>query len=206
MPVNKRVVITGMGVISSIGIGKDEFWRNLISGKSGISEVERFDTSKFPVHKAGEIKDFNPGKFMPMSKAESIGRGSQFAIAAAKLAIEDGMLNAKGADISSTGIIIGTTMGEAPSIEMIDRFWTSDGEDGVYSSNVLNFPVNNLSDNVASFFKCDSHLIYPCFYLIYSRNKILIGILCLYSSIGKKCCSRHKSTSFNWNRQCATDV
>ena len=55
MPANRRVVITGIGIVSSIGTGKDEFWKNLILGKSGISEVERFDTSAFPSHRAGEI-------------------------------------------------------------------------------------------------------------------------------------------------------
>lgn len=157
MPANKRVVITGMGVVSSIGVGKEEFWRNLISGRSGISEVERFDTSKFPVHKAGEIKDFIPEKFMPRSRSGSIGRGSQLAIAATKLALEDSLLDVKNTDLSGAGIIIGTTMGEAPSIEMIDRYWVEKSEEDVYASNVIKFPVNNLSDNTASFFGIRSY-------------------------------------------------
>ena len=58
MHVSDRVVITGIGMVTSIGTGKDEFWKNLISGKSGISEVERFNTSEFTLKRAGEIKNF----------------------------------------------------------------------------------------------------------------------------------------------------
>jgi 3-oxoacyl-[acyl-carrier-protein] synthase II len=145
-------VITGMGIVSSIGIGKDDFWKNLIAGKSGINEVERFDTSSFPTHKAGEIKNFHAEDFIQKTVTKRIGRGSQLAITATKLALEDGSVDLKASGTGELGIIIGTTMGEAPSIEMIDRFWTKNGEDDVYPSNVKNFPVNNLSDNVASFF------------------------------------------------------
>jgi 3-oxoacyl-[acyl-carrier-protein] synthase II len=151
------VVVTGIGVISSIGIGRDDFWRSLISGSSGISEVERFDTSKFTMHRAGEVKNFEPSDFMPESLSRSIGRGSQLAIAAAELALEDGALNLKNFAADEIGIVIGTTMGEAPSIELIDRFWVEKGEDDVYASNVVRFPVNNLSDNVASFFRFTGH-------------------------------------------------
>ena len=141
-----------MGVISSIGIGKDEFWKNLIAGKSGISEVDRFDTSTFPTHRAGQVKNFIVEEHIPRTVSRRIGRGSQLAIAATKLALEDAMLDIK-KDVDGLGIIIGTTMGEAPSIEMIDKFWTRTGEDDVFLSNVRNFPVNKLSDNVASFFR-----------------------------------------------------
>ena len=152
MPANKRVVITGMGVVSSIGIGKDEFWKNLSAGRSGISEVSRFDTSEFPIHCAGEVKNFNADDFMPKTIGKRVGRGSQLSIAATRLALEDGMIDLKKDGAEGLGIIIGTTMGEAPSIEMIDKFWTKKGEDDVYPANVRNFPVNNLSDNVASVF------------------------------------------------------
>ena len=125
MPANKRVVITGMGVVSSIGIGKDEFWKNLSAGRSGISEVSRFDTSEFPIHCAGEVKNFNADDFMPKTIGKRVGRGSQLSIAATRLALEDGMIDLKKDGAEGLGIIIGTTMGEAPSIEMIDKFWTN---------------------------------------------------------------------------------
>ena len=157
MPANKRVVISGIGMITSIGIGKDEFWKNLILGKSGIREIERFDTSKFGIKRAGEIKNFNAEDFMPKKIAKKIGRGSQLVIAATKLALDDSRLSLAPNLKKNLGIVIGTTMGESPSIELIDRFWSEKGEDNVYKSNVLNFPVNNLSDNVGYFFGFNSN-------------------------------------------------
>jgi 3-oxoacyl-[acyl-carrier-protein] synthase II len=147
-----KVVVTGLGVVSAIGIGKEEFWKSAISGKSGIGEIERFDVSEFPVKRAGEIKDFAPGDFMPEDIANSIGRGSQFAIAATRLAAEDGNMDIPGDVAADMAVIIGTTMGEIPSLELIDKFWTRKGEDDIYASNVQKFPVNNLCDNVAFYF------------------------------------------------------
>ena len=59
----RRVVITGIGVVTSIGIGKDAFWKNALEGKSGISEVSSIDTGNYRCHRAGEVKDFNPADF-----------------------------------------------------------------------------------------------------------------------------------------------
>ena len=106
MPVNRRVVVTGMGVVSSIGIGKDDFWENLIAGRSGIREVERFDTSQFPSHRAGEVRGFRPADFLPKTYSKLIGLGSQFAIAAAQLALSDGGIEIKKISPDSIGIII----------------------------------------------------------------------------------------------------
>ena len=149
--------MTGIGVVSSIGIGKKDFWKNLIAGRSGINEVERFDTSLFPTHRAGEVKDFKPDDFLSKTFSKLVGRGSQLAIAATQLALEDGSLDIKKAGPDSIGIIIGTTMGESPSIEIADRYWLAKGEEDIYVSNVRNFPVNNLSDNVAHYFGLASY-------------------------------------------------
>jgi 3-oxoacyl-[acyl-carrier-protein] synthase II len=147
-----RVVVTGVGVVSSIGTSRDSFWSNLVAGRSGIGEVERFDTSRFPVHKAGEIKDFRAESYMPEALANSIGRASQLTIAASSLAIEDGGFKPGSIGREDTALMIGTTMGEIPSLEVMDRYWVTNGEDDVYSSGVIKYPVNNLSDNAARFF------------------------------------------------------
>jgi 3-oxoacyl-(acyl-carrier-protein) synthase len=83
----RRVVVTGLGIVSSVGIGKDEFWQSIINGKSGISEVASFDTSELRCHYAGEIKNFSPEQFIPKRKTKFLGRTSQLAIAATSLAI-----------------------------------------------------------------------------------------------------------------------
>ena len=148
----KRVVVTGIGTITSIGIGKDDFWKNLISGKSGISEIDTFDISKFSIRKGGEIKDFNPIRFITKKSIKSMGRGSQLVIAATKLALEDARLSVTKITPKKIGVLIGTTMGEAPTIEVIDRIWTEKGEDEVYATTVVKFPVNALTNNICHYF------------------------------------------------------
>ena len=128
----RRVVVTGLGVVSSIGIGKDEFWNNLIAGKSGISDVELFDTSSYPVHRGGEVKNFDPSKYIPKNRIKVIARTSQFAIAAAKLAFDDAGLDVLGHKNKKVATILGTTMGEAGMIEEIDKHWTNQGEEDIW--------------------------------------------------------------------------
>src|SRR3989338_9354824 len=89
---NRRVVVTGLGVISSLGIGWEEFWKNLMAGKSGISKITAFDTSQYDRHYGGEVKNFDAKKFISKHKLKTLGRASQMAIAAAKLALKDGKL------------------------------------------------------------------------------------------------------------------
>jgi len=151
----KRVVITGIGAISSIGIGKDEFWKNLIAGTSGISEVSTFDSSKFPTHMGGEVKNFEPLKFITRSHLKKMGRGSQLAIAAAKLSLEDARLNAAKVEPNKIAVFIGTTMGEIPALEVIDRVWVQKGEDEIYAATIAKFPVNALTNNVCSYLKIE---------------------------------------------------
>jgi len=146
----KRVVITGLGIISSIGIGKTEFWENLIAGKSGIDNISAFDTSRHSVHKGGEVKNFQPEKYIKKGKSKSIGRASQFAVVATKLSLEDANLDIK--KTKRIGAIIGTTMADAQSLEQIDKHWIKEGEDDVWASNIRKYPGYNLSDNISFYF------------------------------------------------------
>lgn len=146
---DRRVVITGLGVISSIGIGKDAFWEALIAGKSRISEITSFDTSKYDHHYGGEVKNFSPEDFIDEKKVKSIGRASQFAIAATKLALQDAGLDLLDIDPTRIGISIGTTMGESQIIEEIDKIWVENGEDDIMPSLIPQYPGNVISPNVA---------------------------------------------------------
>ena len=119
---NKRVVITGLGVISSIGIGWQEFWENLLKGKSGISPVTSFDTSNHFTHKGGEVKNFNPKQFVPEDKLNSMNRSAQMALAAADLAINDSNLTPETIRNYTIEVSFGTTLGDAQTIEEIDDF------------------------------------------------------------------------------------
>ncbi len=152
----RRVVVTGLGVVSSIGIGKDEFWKNLIAGKSGISEITTFDTSEYPVHKGAEVKNFDPTQFIPKNRIKDMARASQFAIAATKMAFGDTELNILGYKNKKIAIVLGTTMGEGGMIEEIDKHWTARGEEDVWGLTVSKYPGNTISDNVARFFEFKS--------------------------------------------------
>lgn len=152
MNMKRRVVVTGLGVVSSIGIGKDEFWKNLIAGKSGISEITAFDTSDYPVHKGGEVKNFDPAQFIPKNRLKGIARASQFAIAATKMAFDDAGLKASEVNKKKTGVLIGTTMADVQSLEQIDKYWVKNNEKEVWAINVKKYPANNLSNQIGFHF------------------------------------------------------
>lgn len=159
---DKSVVITGLGVVSSIGIGKEEFWKDLIAGKSGISDVTAFDISNHDIKKGGEVKNFDPSKFIPKSALKDIGRASQLAIAATKLALDDTNLDPLKLYKKRIACTIGTTMGEGGMIEEIDKHWTNSGEDDVWAITISKYPSNAISDNLARFFKiCGASLVVP---------------------------------------------
>jgi 3-oxoacyl-[acyl-carrier-protein] synthase II len=120
VPLNRRVVITGLGVISSIGIGKHKFWQSLLQGKSGISPVSSLDTRNHFTHNGGEVKQFMPEDFIPREKLKSFSRASQFALAAAKLAVEDAHFTQNDISRLRTGICIGVTSGSIQVIEDIN--------------------------------------------------------------------------------------
>lgn len=90
---SRRVVITGLGVVAPNGIGKETFWQNLVAGKSAIDYITAFDASPYPCQVAGEVRDFDPKAFMHVRRTKHRGRFSQFAVAAAKLALNDASIN-----------------------------------------------------------------------------------------------------------------
>ncbi len=108
---NHRVVVTGLGVVSAIGIGKDKFWQSLKAGKPGIKKISTFDVSSYPCHIAGEISDFEPLDFMPTQQARRIDRFAQLALSAARLSIQDARLKVSGENQCAIGIILGTSVG-----------------------------------------------------------------------------------------------
>src|ERR1700741_2828635 len=116
----ERVVVTGLGVVSSIGTGREVFWKRLMSGCSGIGVVTSFDTSDFPVHQGAEVTEFVPADSVLKLSSAKIGRASQFAIAAARLAIADASLSLSEDESHEIGVAIGTTSGEPRVIECFD--------------------------------------------------------------------------------------
>lgn len=107
----RRVVITGLGVVSAIGIGKDAYWDSLRIGRSGIKRITSFDTSSNACQIAGEIDNFDPIDFMPAQVARRIDRFAQLAVAAARLAVSDGQFRICNANSGELGVILGTSVG-----------------------------------------------------------------------------------------------
>jgi|Deesub1362B_J571_1020462.scaffolds.fasta_scaffold00010_104 3-oxoacyl-[acyl-carrier-protein] synthase II len=118
-----RVVVTGLGVVSSIGTGWQEFWSNLLNGKSGISDITSIDTSAHFTHKGGEIKDFNPQKFIPEALMKSYSRATILAVVAAKQAFLDAAIEIPFAQDIPVGICYGTTTGPIQVIEDINNIY-----------------------------------------------------------------------------------
>ncbi len=102
-----RVVVTGIGPITSIGIGKDDFWQGLVNGRSGINRISFFDASKYSSQIAGEINNFDPLKYIDKKDAKKMDRSAHFAVAASQLAIEDSGLDLEKEDRNRIGVIVG---------------------------------------------------------------------------------------------------
>ncbi|NYE58214.1 beta-ketoacyl-ACP synthase II [Carboxydothermus ferrireducens] len=113
----KRVVVTGLGLISPLGIGIKENWDNLMKGVSGVREVTSFDTTGFATRIAAEVRDFDPLKFIDKKEARRMDRFTQFAVAATKLAIEDAGLELSKINPERAGIFIGSGIGGIKTLE-----------------------------------------------------------------------------------------
>jgi len=107
----KRVVVTGLGAITPIGIGKQEFWQALLEGKSGVAKITRFDPTDYVTKIAGEVKNFDATQYIDKKEAKRMDRFTQFAIAAAKMASEDAGLDLAAEDLQRVGTVIGTGIG-----------------------------------------------------------------------------------------------
>ncbi|MBI5701246.1 beta-ketoacyl-ACP synthase II [Candidatus Saganbacteria bacterium] len=112
-----RVVITGLGAVTPIGIGFQEFWKNLVSGKNGISRITHFDAVAFPCKIAAEIKDFDPSQFLDKKEARKLVRFIQLAVAASKLALDDSGLQISSANAANVGVMIGSGIGGIDFLE-----------------------------------------------------------------------------------------
>lgn len=107
----RRVVITGVGSVSSLGIGAHKLWESIREGKCGISIIERIDVSNLPVKVGAEIKDFNPEEFIDKKEVKRTDRFAQFALTAAKMAVDDSKLNLEEVNKERMGVMIGSGVG-----------------------------------------------------------------------------------------------
>ncbi len=114
---DRRVVVTGMGTITPIGNSVEEFFNNVQAGKCGIDFINNFDTEKYSVKMAAQVKDFDPNRYMEVKEAKRMDRFSQFAVAAAKEAVEDAGIDLEKIDHDRFGVIVGSGIGGIDNIE-----------------------------------------------------------------------------------------
>jgi 3-oxoacyl-[acyl-carrier-protein] synthase II len=123
----RRVVVTGLGLVSPVGIGVEQSWAALVAGKSGIGPITLFDASTFPTRIAGEVKGFDPALYMDRKEVRRNDRFIHFAMAAAEMAMKDSGLDMAKTDAERVGCIIGAGMGGLGTIEDEHSTFTAKG-------------------------------------------------------------------------------
>jgi 3-oxoacyl-[acyl-carrier-protein] synthase II len=145
----KRVAVTGIGVITPAGSGRERFWGALLEGRSGIGPVTSFDSSPFPVHIGAEVRDFAPQDHLQRLDPETTGRASQMAAAAARMALEDAGVEPGGWNRRRVGVSMGTTSGEPLFVEMYNDIRKADGEAAIPGDILPRYPCHVIPTQVA---------------------------------------------------------
>ncbi|MGW4772914.1 beta-ketoacyl-[acyl-carrier-protein] synthase family protein [Nocardia sp. NPDC004278] len=145
----RSVVITGLGAVTSVGIGADEFLDALRAGRHGAAPIAAFDTTGYPKTIGCEVSDFVPEQWLGAHRAEELGRATQFAVAAARMALADAgvgecrLRNRRGL------VAVGTTDGESRDLDRMMQSWLDDGPDSMEPELARRIPVSRLSTSVA---------------------------------------------------------
>ncbi len=140
---NKRVVITGLGAVTSVGIGKEAFWSSLLQGKSGISPVTAFDTTAYFTHNGGEVKNFDPARYIPAERSAFLSRACQMALVSGNLAIADAGFAHQDLTGVRTGACMGITSGPVQVIEHVNDIVLANSE--LKNELIRQVPVNTAS-------------------------------------------------------------
>ncbi len=153
----KRVVITGIGPVTALGKDKDSFFASLLAGKSGINKIESFDVSNYSCQIASTIKDFDPVNYMDQKAAKRMDKFSQYAIAAAKTAIEDASLEINEDNQSQVGVIVGSGIGGLLMLEKQHKVLLSKGPSRISPFLIPMMISNMASANVSLAFKAKGY-------------------------------------------------
>ncbi len=144
-----RVAVTGLGPVSSIGVGLSAFVDSLYAGRSGISRISSFDPTGFPHQNAGEVRDFDPAKHLRRLDPAQWGRSSLFAASAARLAVRDGGLDLAAVPAGRAHAVIGTTSGESQVAEALTAQIVADGFPAQDPALLRQLPANRLANAVS---------------------------------------------------------
>ncbi|MCG8554232.1 MAG: beta-ketoacyl-[acyl-carrier-protein] synthase family protein [Proteobacteria bacterium] len=147
-----RVFVTGLGVVSSLGLGRTAFWDSMVAGRCGFSPIETFDTRGLDRCFAGEVKGFRPRDFLTGAEARRMGRCSAFGLAAARMAVEDAKLDSGLLAGERTAVVVGTTMGEADIIGELESTWFREGVEAVDKGKIPRYGTTLLPIHIARAF------------------------------------------------------
>lgn len=157
-----RVVVSGIGVLTSIGAGWRSFWPNVLEGKVGIHDVASFDTGSYRVHRGGELPDFHAADHVLSQNPQQMGRTSQLAIAAARMALADSGVSTEDRSPHRMGVCIGTTSGEGPVVETFNNCLVAGKPHDVDSRFVQLYPCHVIAVHVAREFGfCGPNMVIP---------------------------------------------
>ncbi len=149
---SESIVVTGLGVVSSIGVGWRAYWESLLAGRSGIRPIQYIDTSDYPTHFGGEVRDFDPKKFISPGLHEKFGRGAQFAIAAAQMALEDAGLMSFSYSRQRIGVCIGTTMADIEEVESLNEQLIYGRQSEMRPASFIKYPGCSMSTSIGAYF------------------------------------------------------
>lgn len=113
----RRVVVTGVGLVTPCGIGIDNVWNNILNGQSGIGPLTRFDTTRFDTKFAGEVKEFNPEDYIQPKEVKKMDLFIHYSLAASQIAVKDSGLDMGSEEADRVGVVVGTGLGGLPTIE-----------------------------------------------------------------------------------------
>ena len=148
----RRVVVTGLGVVSPVGIGVKAAWDNIVAGRSGISQITKFDTSAFSSTIAGEVKDFNVEDFITAKDARRMDTFIQYGLAAAIEAVKDSGIVATEENAERIGVSIGSGIGGMQNIEDTDILYQASGPRKISPFFIPGTIINMISGNLSIMF------------------------------------------------------
>jgi 3-oxoacyl-[acyl-carrier-protein] synthase II len=144
-----RIAVTGIGLVTPIGAGREEVWGGLLAGRSGFAPVESFDTKAFSVHLGAEVRGFDPAPWVRRQDPAAMGRASLLAVAAARQALEDAGLEPDAIVPERAGVAMGTTSGEPLEVEKLDDRFLAGELDRVGPEFMSLYPCHMIAAHVA---------------------------------------------------------
>jgi 3-oxoacyl-[acyl-carrier-protein] synthase II len=145
-----RVVVTGLGLLTPLGVGNAPTWEGLLAGRVATGPVRSFDATPYRVNRGAEVSGFRPAEHLRRLVPESVGRASQFAAAAARMALADAGLEDDSTAPERAGVAMGTTSGEPAEIERFDDDWIAGRGSGSDLRFFLRYPCHVIAQNVAA--------------------------------------------------------